>query len=408
MKGRLLRGRRGLYRVEDIIGRGGMGEVYRATSVYTGEAVAVKVPRGPPAAERRVRFEARLLRGLRHHFIVGYRDEGEYGGTPFLVEEFVLGRPLDGVVREEGPREDLARGVLAALLLALDYLHSKNIVHRDVKPRNIMVGGSPARAKLVDLGTAVYYNVAGLGDIVYGAGGYTAPEQYSGIALPQSDLWGAMATAFYMLTGYDPVALMPGYPHSPPPAPVDPRRLRPDVDPMLASAIARGLSWSVLDRFLTAREALDYLEGRLTAETGPVIEVFGVVIPIATPSLVFGRMPPEPGQETLTEEAAEAEIGTPKVRWWVEGDVTYVQASDPFRWISRYHFEIRATPTGYCIRDLGSTNRTAVLTRTGLAEVWQGRGVISRCVNLGDRAVILVAYGHSLQNPPYLTVVFRS
>jgi len=408
MRGRLLRGERGLYRVEDLVGRGGMGEVYRATSVYTGETVAVKVPRGPPAAERRVRFEARLLRGLRHHFIVGYRDEGEHGGAPFLVEEYVRGRPLDKVVREEGPQEEWAKGVLAALLLALDYLHSKNIVHRDVKPRNIMVGGSPRRTKLVDMGTAVYYNVTGLGDIVYGAGGYTAPEQYNGIALPQSDLWGAMATAFYMLTGYDPVALMPGYPNSPPPTPVDPRRLRPDVDPVLASAVARGLSWNVLDRFLTAREALDYLEGRLDSKSGPVVEIFGVVIPVTTTSLVFGRIPPEPGQETLAEKASDAEIGTPKVKWWIEGDITYVQASDPFRWISRYHFEIRRTPTGYCIRDLGSTNRTAVLTRAGLIEVWQGRGIVSRCVSLGNRAVILVAYGQSLRNPPYLTVVFRS
>jgi len=407
VRGRLLRGERSLYRVEDLIGRGGMGEVYRAADVYTGETVAVKVPRGPPVAERRMRFEARLLRGLSHQFIVGYRDEGEVEGVPFLVEEYVRGRPLDAIIRDGRPPEEWALGVLAAILLALDYLHSKNIVHRDVKPRNIMVSGSPRRAKLVDLGTAVHYNVAGLEDIVHGAGGYTAPEQYNGVALPQSDIWGAMATAFYMLTGYDPIALMPGYPHSPPPAPVDPRRLNPDVDPRLAEAVARGLSWHVLDRFLTAREALEYIEGRASTQKSPVIEVFGIVVPFETTSLVFGRMPPEAGQETL-DEVREAEIGAPKVRWWAEGDVTYVQVSDPFNWISRYHFELRRTPAGYCIRDLGSKNRTAVLTRTALVEVWEGRGRVSRCVNLGRRAIILVAYGQSLQSPPYLTVVFRS
>lgn len=409
----IIEGSTSKYLLRRVIDSGGMSTVYLGEDAYTGEKVAIKIPLGPPVSVDKLRFEAKILRSLSHPVIVKWRDYAEHNGQPVLVEEYVDGATLDKAVRKERPGSGRVKAILLTLLLALDYLHSLNIVHRDVKPKNLMIDDNlePRSLKMIDLGTSIYYNAAGVKEIVYSPGGYTAPEQYMGISLPQSDIWGAMATAFFLATGRDPATLMPGYPARPPHRPIDPRIVARDIDPILAGAISKGMSWNALDRFLSAREAIDYLEEKSIARfRTPVIEVFGLVVPIQTTSLVLGRMAVATRESSGTRVTRDGtlSIGGERLKWWVEKDVTFVLIADPFRWISRSHFEIRKLKGKWCIRDLGSTNRTAVLTRKGLFEVWRGKGVVSPCHYLGDRALILTAYGSSLRNPPYVTVVFRA
>ncbi len=415
-EGLVIRGGRSAYRVERMLASGGMGVAWLGLDLGSDEKVVVKEPKPFPVAARKLRFEAQVLRGLRHHNIVRYVDEAMEAGQPLLVEEYVRGVTLKQHVAENGPLPDQeVRARLSAILLALDYLHSRNIVHRDIKPQNIMVGDAYRDTRIIDMGTAIYYNVSGIGELVYSGGGYSAPEQFYSYAFPQSDIWGAMATAFYMATGVEPEkVLRPYYPRSPPPRPPDPRMYNPNISKRLAEAIMKGMAWHVLDRFATAREALDFLNGLgLSGKRGvPRFEVMGVVIHVDAPRLIFGRKPhsaARPG--TTVQPGAGGSVVTgleeeQRVTWTREGDAIVVEVSDPYRWISRRHFEILRYGNGWCIRDLGSTNRTAIVTKRGVFEVWRGRGVPSPCYWLEPRTLILIAYGSSLRNPPYMTAFF--
>ena len=394
--GALVKGRSDVYRVEEKLAEGGMALVWLAESSLSEERVVIKEPKPLPVAVNRARFEADVMEKVRHPHVVRLLDRAEEAGTPLLIQEYIEGRSAADLVAEHGPMHpERVRRVLVQLLLALDAIHSQNIIHRDVKPRNLMLDRR-GEAKLIDLGTAIYYNISGVAEIVYSQGGYTAPEQFMGYAFPQSDIWSAMATAFYMLTGRDPAAVIGfNYVNQPPPRPPDPRLLNPSVPRDLAEAIVRGMQWHVLDRFGSAREALDFLNGYRRSLQATVLEVMGITVEIDRPRLVFGRI------DAVANE---------KRRVIVEktSDIIYVRVYDPYRWISRVHFEILRLGRGWCIRDLGSTNRTAVMTKQGLFEIWRGLRVPGPCFPLSERALILVAYGSSLRNPPYLTALFRS
>jgi tetratricopeptide (TPR) repeat protein len=168
------------YVIEREAGRGGMGCVYRARDEHTGGAVALKVLTGPSGVDR---FEGEIhaLMTLSHDAIVRYADHGATpDGAPYLVTEWIEGGSLDDRLLERGLDLDETMALVARLLDALTHLHGRGVVHRDVKPSNVMLPGGQARAaKLVDFGLARVRGARALTGtgMRLGTTQYMAPEQ---------------------------------------------------------------------------------------------------------------------------------------------------------------------------------------------------------------------------------------
>jgi serine/threonine protein kinase len=215
--GRLLAGR---YRVLAQLGRGGMGVVWRAVDEVLGREVAVKELRtytdadGPELADLRLRMqrEARAAARVRHPGVVAVHDVAEVDGRPLIVMELIDGPSLDDVLRERGaldPRE--AAGIGAKVMDALAAAHGAGVLHRDVKPANILLDRS-GRVVLTDFGIATMddpgdgsaTHLTRSGEIV-GSLDYLAPERAQGADPgPASDVWALGATLFAAVEGSSP------------------------------------------------------------------------------------------------------------------------------------------------------------------------------------------------------------
>ena len=210
----------GRYRLHEPIGAGGMGTVWRAEDEVLGREVAVKevlFPHGLSDAERevlreRTRREARAAARLDHPSAVTVFDVVEEDGTPYLVMELVEARTLSEVVRTDGPLSPQRTAQVGlALLGALETAHRQGIVHRDVKPGNVLLGhdehGLPGRVVLTDFGIA-----SSVGDpsitstgLLLGSPAYIAPERARGLPPgPPSDLWSLGAALFTAVEGRPP------------------------------------------------------------------------------------------------------------------------------------------------------------------------------------------------------------
>ena len=199
----------GRYSIDRELGRGGMGVVYLAREVHLDRLVAIKLL-PPDKAERpqlRDRFlrEARLAAKLSHPHIIPIHAVDEADGFVFYVMAFVDGETLAQRVRHRGPMSasDGVR-VLREVAWALAYAHSQGLVHRDVKPDNILIESSSGRALVADFGIAAAVGDAG-GDGVSGTPEFMSPEQALGGDIDaRSDLYGLGATAFYAFSGRVP------------------------------------------------------------------------------------------------------------------------------------------------------------------------------------------------------------
>ncbi|MGC8669470.1 MAG: serine/threonine protein kinase [Chthonomonadales bacterium] len=259
--GTLLQGR---YRVEEAVGRGGMGAVYRAQDTRLDTTVAVKElleqPGTPDQRELAVmqfKREARFLGQLSHPNLPKVTDYFVDDGRCYLVMEFIHGRTLEAVLRSNEGRALPLRQVLEwAMQLAdvLHYLHSQDppIVFRDLKPANIMLteGGT---IKLIDFGIARRFDVAATKDtLLYGSPGYSPPEQYGHSQTdPRADLYAFGATLHHLLTGRDPAPTPFKFPST--------RSYNPQVPPELDEFILRCVRMDPAERIHSAAEALQIL-----------------------------------------------------------------------------------------------------------------------------------------------------
>ncbi|MDO4901436.1 serine/threonine-protein kinase [Actinomyces sp.] len=201
----------GRYRLVERIALGGMGEVWRATDLRSGRAVAVKILRPELAGDEiflsRLRAEAANSRGLRHPNLAVVLDSGERRGSGWIVMELVQGRALSDILTERGTMDpDEILPILAQVARALQVVHDSGVVHRDVKPSNILINRE-GLAKLTDFGISMGVNQRPMTatGMVMGTAQYLAPEQAMGnVATPSGDLYALGVIAYEALVGHRP------------------------------------------------------------------------------------------------------------------------------------------------------------------------------------------------------------
>ncbi len=254
------------YRIDKALGAGGMARIYRALDTRLRRYVALKViaPAFRTDDQYTTRFEreAQSIARLDHPHIVQVYRFGEADGLYYLAMQYIEGADVGWLIddyRQDGeliPIGDIAR-IIQDIGLALDYAHSKGVIHRDVKPGNIMVDNQ-GNAMLTDFGLALLSDVGTQGQ-VFGSPHYIAPEQAisSGNVVPQSDLYALGVTLFEMLTGDlpfsggDPIDIaMRHLTESPPP----PSQLNPAVPPVVDAVVLRSLAKEPHDRYQTGAE----------------------------------------------------------------------------------------------------------------------------------------------------------
>ena len=201
----------GRFRVEDVIGRGGMAIVYRAFDMKTHQTAALKVLReeyeGDSEYEERFRREAVVCKRLSHPNVVNMIGSGAAGGVSYIAMEYVDGKTLKEIITDSGRMDQgLAVRIALQILAALSHAHQRGIIHRDVKPQNILVSHA-GQAKIGDFG------IAGMADAntltsdgnVMGSVHYFSPEQAKGMkATEASDLYSVGVMLYEMLTGHVP------------------------------------------------------------------------------------------------------------------------------------------------------------------------------------------------------------
>jgi serine/threonine protein kinase len=203
----------GRYRLGPEIGSGGMGAVHRAWDERFEREVAIKIVKSGDVEKERLRREAQYLAHLDHPNLVAVLDAGEdvlrRTDSVWFAMELVHGPDLRTVLRQDGPLEGAAvRRVLAGLLAALDALHTAGVVHRDMKPANVLLTAEPStgrwEVKLVDLGIAQHMrtdHLTSTGQVV-GTAAYLSPEQVSGRPIgPATDVYALGLLAIEALTG---------------------------------------------------------------------------------------------------------------------------------------------------------------------------------------------------------------
>ena len=328
----------GGYRILRAVGSGGMGQVYEAFDADLARSVAVKVMRpdraaDPDARERFLR-EARALAAVTNPHVVTIHHVGQHDNQPFLVMEMVAGETLDARLRN-GPLPmlqllNIAREMAAGLAAA----HRAGVVHRDIKPDNVVLAAGEDRAKLIDFGLA---HTARLGDgenATVGTPLYMAPEQVRGTQVtPRTDLFSFGVVLYRMATGTTPFEgasmtewrdrLLSDDP------PVSPDEWNPAVPPPLSGLIHRLLARDPDDRPVSAREVewelSSLLQGLVTKsgtlQLAPRVEATPPPVPPMNPLPM-----PTPVSGTQSLPPTPAARGMPKWVWGLAGGVLLVIA----------------------------------------------------------------------------------
>ena len=273
------------YRLEEQIGAGGMSRVYRAFDPTLERWVAIKLMHGDISEDadhlERFRREAKVVARLSHPHVVTVIDFGEDDGTPYIVLEYVEGETLKERIRRMG-RLPVAEAVAYAIEIgrALSCAHSERLVHRDVKPQNVLIDRE-GRAKVTDFGIARSLEVSGLTapGRVLGSTDYVSPEQALGHDVTeQSDVYSLGIVLFEMLAGEVPfkadtqVAVAMKHVRDQMP---DVQRLRPEVSSALAAVVDRATAKEVENRYASAADMTADLEAVLAIEVARSGEASG-------------------------------------------------------------------------------------------------------------------------------------
>jgi serine/threonine-protein kinase len=322
-----------------------MGTVYKAEDQWMGRVVAIKVVAAhlttKDRAVARFRREVQAAARLTHQNIIRAYDTGEAGGCQFLVMEFVEGVSLDKLVAKKGPLPvALACVLIRQAALGLQHAAEQGMVHRDIKPQNLMVTRK-GQLKILDFGLARFASldddppapgrvpfgawaaVAGSAmtnpNLVMGTPDYLSPEQAknSHEVDPRSDIYSLGCTLYFLLTGKPPfhdattlIDKLLAHTHS---EPVSVRQLRPDVPAALESVLATMMAKNPARRYAKASEVAAALTPFTRSDTGlepgtepePVFEVAEAAVASRSQRLSGSPTPPAPGLATPTETDAQ-------------------------------------------------------------------------------------------------------
>jgi serine/threonine protein kinase/uncharacterized cupredoxin-like copper-binding protein len=376
----------GNYRIEALIGSGGMAQVYRAVHVMLNRPAAIKVMHANLAADPkfqdRFKQEAKAAAQLSHPNIIAIHDftEQEQGGLLYLVMEYIEGGSLRTLLQQSGGAAPLALPLGIDLVQqaanGLAFAHSRGMIHRDIKPDNLLLGAAGAghayTVKIADFGLArlVEGGVATRSGVTMGSPAYMSPEQCEGVELDgRSDLYSLGIVLYEVTTGYLPFEIKTVtdavYKHMSV-APLSPRKVRPDLPIALNEIILRCLAKRPDDRFATGTDLATALQAVLDelGPSAPAPDPVRMTVPVpqtaATPPPAprLGRGSSLPRLYVLDQNGQQQNmlaISTRGVTLGRAADNVIVLA-DPM--ISRAHLRVDWDGRKVSVTDLGAANGT--------------------------------------------------
>ena len=266
----------GKYEIQDVLGKGGMGSVYRGFDPAISRAVAIKAIAKASVGEedlkhimQRFRHEAQAVGRLVHPRIVQIYDYGEDDAVAYIVMELVNGKTLAQHLQQEVNYETREVGeIIRQLLDGLEHAHAAGVIHRDVKPSNILINND-GRIKISDFGIARIESsqLTQVGDVL-GTPHYMAPEQFLGTNIElQADLYSVGVIAYELLTGRKPftgnsAAVMHQVLNT---VPADPSTLKPKLSPLIDRVLQKALAKKRDDRYQSAHEFSDAFRAAIDA-----------------------------------------------------------------------------------------------------------------------------------------------
>ncbi|MBQ3155521.1 MAG: Stk1 family PASTA domain-containing Ser/Thr kinase [Clostridia bacterium] len=424
MREKILAGR---YVLVEQIGIGGMAIVYRAIDRNTGHSVAVKVlkPEFNRDAEFVGRFqrEAEAASKMTHHNIVNLLDVGMDGENRYLIMEYVKGKTLKEVIREKGRlTSPVAVQITIRILSALQHAHQNGIIHRDIKPQNILVHAD-GHIKVADFGIARMANSSTLtrGDAVMGSVHYFSPEQAQGKGTDvTSDLYSVGVTLYEMLTGrvpFDgdsPVAIAMQHLHAEP-EPI--RRYAPEVPEAICHVCMKAMQKDPQYRYRSAREMATELRMALEGRVSDM-----------QPRLVENLQPAQPAPSSVRKMPVRQTTGRNhtrpgRTRWWiVTAVVTLVVIYGLYLGTMAIYEKVVNSATVEAYVGLEAATAQRSITRAGLkAEVVEinhpsiASGVVvmqapqeDATLRKGDVVVLTVSKGPASQSVPKVVGMTRA
>lgn len=251
------------YLIEELLGHGGMGRVYRALDVNLNRYAAIKIldvqARKPKQYEKRFYREAQAIAKLKHQNIVAVYRFNDVDDVFYMAMEYIDGADLRWLMRDYSTDNELMDyetmlSIIEQTAKALDFAHQNGVIHRDIKPPNIMISRN-GNAILTDFGLALDTDQGSIGEI-FGSPHYIAPEQAinSADAVPQTDIYSLGVILYEMLSGSIPfidgsiIEIAMSHIHETPP---NPRSFNPDLHPSFLPILEKALAKDVKDRYQT-------------------------------------------------------------------------------------------------------------------------------------------------------------